>query len=50
MLRHVKEGFGNGASLSLRTGPVRGTWQDSSYTEDSDRLVLEGSENGEFLL
>jgi hypothetical protein len=29
---------------------MRGSWWEGSYTEDSDRCVLEGFENGEFLL
>jgi hypothetical protein len=36
--------------LPLHTGPMRGTWRKGSYTEDSDRHVLEGFENREFLL
>ena len=35
--------------LCLHTDPVRVTWCEDSYTEDSDRHVLEGFENGEFL-
>jgi len=31
--------------LSLHTGPMRGTWWEGSYTEDSNRRVLEGFEN-----
>jgi len=36
--------------LSLYTGSVRETWMESSYTEDSERHVMEGSGNGTFLL
>jgi hypothetical protein len=35
---------------SLYTGSVRETWMESSYTEDSERHVMEGSRNGTFLL
>jgi len=36
--------------LSLYRGAVRGTWRESSYTEDSDRQVMEGSGNRTFVL
>jgi len=48
ILRHVKEGRGNGASLSLYRFS-EGNLQEGSYTVDSDRHVTEGSGNGEFL-
>jgi hypothetical protein len=35
--------------LCLYRGSVRGTWRESSYTEDSERHVIEGSGNGAFL-
>jgi hypothetical protein len=44
-IRHVKEGFGMGTSLSLYR-LHEGTY---SYTEYSKRHVKEGSENGAFL-
>ena len=47
-VRHVQEGFGNGACLYR--GSVRGTWRKGSCTEDSERRVIEGSGNGVFLL
>jgi hypothetical protein len=31
--------------LSLYTGSVKGTWKEGSYTEDSERYVIEGSVN-----
>jgi hypothetical protein len=34
----------------LYRGSVKGTWMDSSYTDDSERHVIEGSGNGAFLL
>jgi hypothetical protein len=43
MLRHVKEGFGNEAS-------VRGNWREGSYSGDSERHVMEESGNTAFLL
>jgi hypothetical protein len=36
--------------LSLYKGPVRGTWRDGSYTEGSERQVIEGSGIGTCLL
>jgi hypothetical protein len=48
-VRRVKEGFGNGY-LSLYRGSVRGTSREGSYTEDSDRQVMEGSGNRAFVL
>jgi hypothetical protein len=33
----------------LYRGPMRGTWREGSYTEDSERHVIEGSGNGAFL-
>jgi hypothetical protein len=48
---HVKEGFGNGATLYLPyKGSVRVTWRKGSFTEDSDRPVIEGTGNGAFHL
>jgi len=35
--------------LSLYTGSVRETWREGSYTEDSERHVIEGSGNGAFI-
>jgi len=52
--RQMKEGSGNGASLSLslslNESSVRGTWREGSYTEDSERHVIESSEKGAFHL
>jgi hypothetical protein len=31
--------------LILYKGSVRGTWKEGSYTEDSEKLVMEGSGN-----
>jgi hypothetical protein len=42
--RHIKEGFGNGAS-----GSVKGTWRKGSYTEDSERHVIKCTGNGAFV-
>jgi hypothetical protein len=36
--------------LSPYEGPVRGTWREGSYTEDSKRPVIEGPGNGAFNL
>jgi hypothetical protein len=36
--------------LSPFRGSVRGTWREGSYTEGSERHVMEGSGNGAFLL
>jgi len=47
-VRHFQEGFGNGASLSLyrlHIGNLKG-----SYTEDSERHVMESSGKGAFNL
>jgi hypothetical protein len=33
--RHIKEGFGNAAS-----GSMKGTWTKGSYTEDSEKHVI----------
>jgi hypothetical protein len=46
-VKHVKESFGN---PSLYRGCVRGTWRVGSYPVDSERNVMEGSENGAVLL
>ena len=43
-IRHVKKSFGNGAS-NLQTGSIRETWKEGPYTEDSKKLVMEGSGN-----
>jgi hypothetical protein len=45
--RHVREGFGRGASLY--TDSMRETWRSGSHTEDSKRHVIEGSGKGTFL-
>jgi hypothetical protein len=34
----------------LYRASVKRTWVDSSYTDDSERHVIEGSGNGAFLL
>ena len=34
----------------LFTGSVRGAWKEDSYTEDSEKLVMEGSGNTASLL
>jgi hypothetical protein len=34
--------------LSPYTGSVWGTWREGSYTEGSERHVMESSENGAF--
>jgi hypothetical protein len=37
-------------NLSLCRGSVRGTWREGSYTEDSERQVMEGSGSRAFVL
>jgi hypothetical protein len=36
--------------LSSYSGSVKGTWREGSFTEDSERHVLEGSGKGALLL
>jgi hypothetical protein len=40
-VRHVKEGSGNGASLTLYRFAGR-TWRKGSYIKDFERHVVEG--------
>jgi hypothetical protein len=35
--------------FSLYKGSIRGTWREGTYTEDSERHVLEGSSIGAFV-
>lgn len=44
-LRDTRKAF-EGEHLSLCRGFVRGTWREGPHIEDSERYVLEGSENG----
>jgi len=48
-IRHVKEGFGNGASNSSNR-LHKGNMERGSYTEDSEKHVMEGSGNRVSLL
>jgi hypothetical protein len=47
---HVKESFGNEASIYFCRYSMKGTCRGGSYTEGSERPVMEGSGNGAFLL
>jgi hypothetical protein len=37
-------------SLSLYRGSMRETWREDSYTEGTERCIIEGSGNGAFFL
>ena len=47
-VRHVKKAL-EMSHLTLYTGSMRRTQRDGSYTEDSDRHVIEGSGNKHFI-
>jgi hypothetical protein len=36
--------------LSPHRSSIRGTWREDSYTENSERYVMDGSGKGAFLL
>jgi hypothetical protein len=42
----MKEGTGNGASLSLSLWSVRGTWREGFFTWDPEGYVKEGCGSG----
>ena len=44
--RQMKEGSGNGVSLSLYGSRERGTWWGDSFTDDPEGYIMEGSGNG----